>query len=189
MKKKLLGHVGVDSGQLVITDPCYIDSEWEKKDMVDIRIYKHKKTGKLLKYNSQFTPKDKKFKGELFDNYKSITSFKKSMNELLTNKEVEEMPVPEKLKLISSFSYAGVCETTMADKHQINYKLGHPGAAVAFSSGLGDGYYPVYGYFQEGRCWKVEIDCGLTQVQRKFIQNELKPKRDVKKGSKRSPRK
>jgi hypothetical protein len=34
MKDKILvGHCGVDSGQLVITDPCYIDSEWIKKDV------------------------------------------------------------------------------------------------------------------------------------------------------------
>ena len=50
MKKKLLGHVGVDSGQLLITDPCYIDSSWEKENCIDTRIYKHKKTKKLFKY-------------------------------------------------------------------------------------------------------------------------------------------
>ena len=190
MTKKLIGHVGVDSGQLVICDPCYIDSEWEKKDVQDIRIYKHKKTGKLLKYASPFTPKDKKFKGELFEHYESRTSFGKPMNELLQNDEVVEVPVPEKLKLIGSFSYAGVCETTMADQHQINYKLGHPGVAVTFSSGYGDGYYPVYGTFNaEGRCVKVEIDCGMTEVQAKFLKHESKPKRNAKKGSKRGSRK
>ena len=26
---KIIGYVGVDSGQVIITDPCYIDSEWE----------------------------------------------------------------------------------------------------------------------------------------------------------------
>jgi len=28
----LLGEVGVDSGQLMITDPCYIDQEWQRYD-------------------------------------------------------------------------------------------------------------------------------------------------------------
>lgn len=32
MKKKLLGYVGVDSGQLMICDPCYIGSEWDEKE-------------------------------------------------------------------------------------------------------------------------------------------------------------
>ncbi|WP_164684897.1 hypothetical protein [Brevibacillus reuszeri] len=34
MERKLLGQVGVDSGQLVIIDPCYIESEWQGKDSV-----------------------------------------------------------------------------------------------------------------------------------------------------------
>ncbi|GIO10197.1 hypothetical protein J31TS6_62250 [Brevibacillus reuszeri] len=34
MERKLLGQVGVDSGQLVIIDPCYIESEWQGKELV-----------------------------------------------------------------------------------------------------------------------------------------------------------
>lgn len=30
---KQIGVVGVDSGQVVICDPCYIDSEWENEDV------------------------------------------------------------------------------------------------------------------------------------------------------------
>lgn len=30
--RKLLGHVAVDSGQLVILDPDYIESEWKRRD-------------------------------------------------------------------------------------------------------------------------------------------------------------
>lgn len=29
-KRKQIGIVGVDSGQILICDPCYIDSEWNK---------------------------------------------------------------------------------------------------------------------------------------------------------------
>jgi hypothetical protein len=32
MKTQLIGHVGVDSGQLLLCDPCYIDSQWEKEE-------------------------------------------------------------------------------------------------------------------------------------------------------------
>ena len=71
---------------------------------------------------------------------------------------LKELEVPEKTKLIGDFSYAGICETTINKKHQINYKLGHPGLAIAFNSGYGDGEYPVYGIFnKDGRCIKVEI--------------------------------
>lgn len=30
MKYELVGYVGVDSGQVMICDPCYINSEWQK---------------------------------------------------------------------------------------------------------------------------------------------------------------
>lgn len=31
-KKVKIGEVGVDSGQLMVCDPCYINSEWKKTD-------------------------------------------------------------------------------------------------------------------------------------------------------------
>jgi hypothetical protein len=33
MTEKLIGHIGVDSGQMLLCDPCYIDSMWKKKDV------------------------------------------------------------------------------------------------------------------------------------------------------------
>ena len=50
----LLGHVAVDSGQLMICDPCYIDSEWKNEDFEDIRVYKNKHTSKTLTYGKDF---------------------------------------------------------------------------------------------------------------------------------------
>jgi hypothetical protein len=35
MTEKLIGHIGVDSGQMMLCDPCYIDSIWEKKGTKD----------------------------------------------------------------------------------------------------------------------------------------------------------
>ena len=35
MTEKLIGYIGVDSGQMMLCDPCYIDSMWEKKDTKD----------------------------------------------------------------------------------------------------------------------------------------------------------
>ncbi|CAN5571891.1 hypothetical protein BH23ACT6_BH23ACT6_10020 [soil metagenome] len=40
-----LGTVGVDSGQLLITDPCYIDSEWLDEPFQDDRVYRDAQTG------------------------------------------------------------------------------------------------------------------------------------------------
>ena len=54
MQQELIGHVGVDSGQLLLCDPGYIDSEWRNEDFEDIRIYKHKVTSDTLQYRKDF---------------------------------------------------------------------------------------------------------------------------------------
>lgn len=167
MKRKLLGYVGVDSGQLMVTDPCYIDSEWTQMGFQDIRMYEHKKTKRTFKYETFWEPatvkasQAKTAKLEIFQSYDAITSTGKSMNQMVKAKEVTEVPVPLKQQMIGTYSYGGVCETTLAGKHEINYKKGHAGVAVVFNSGYGDGSYPVYGTFNaEGRCIKVEIEMG-----------------------------
>jgi len=38
MEKIFLGNVGVDSGQLMITDPCYVN-DFESNDFDDVRRY------------------------------------------------------------------------------------------------------------------------------------------------------
>lgn len=122
MKKIKIGEVGVDSGQLIITDPCYIDSQWKKEKL------EQNKDG----------------------------SFKPAKN---------------------NFSYPAVCNITLKNPSagQLNYKMGHPGVAVAFCSGYGDGTYPVYATLNaEGRYIKVEIDCGITDVQAKFFTRKTK---------------
>lgn len=87
MRRVQIGKVGVDSGQLMVCDPCYIDSEWGSDE----------------------------------------------------------------------FNYKTVCGKTNPDA-QLNYKMGHPGVAVAFDFGYGDGVYPVYATINgEGRIIKVEI--------------------------------
>lgn len=70
----LVGHCAVDSGQIMITDPCYVIGD-------------------------DFTQKD----------------------------------------------YEAVCEITLSDEHGgFPFEGGHDGKAVVTSSGIGDGYYPVY---------------------------------------------
>lgn len=144
MKKIQLGVVGVDSGQLIVVDPCYIDSEWKDEK---------------LEFEADGTVNAK-----------------------------------------NNFSYPAVCQRTLGPQNgeeikensgQLNYKIGHPGIAVAFPSGYGDGCYPVYGTFNdEGRCVKVEIDCGITEAQTELFEHETKTitkrvnvKRQGKKGT------
>jgi len=96
--RKLVGCVGVDSGQVMICDPCYIDSSWEKKDW-DIKDFK---------------------------------------------KECE--------KNQRQFNYLGACFATLSEQMAGQFDLG-----VASSSGYGDGEYPVYVTYQDGRVKKLEV--------------------------------
>jgi hypothetical protein len=98
-KEVVIGDVAVDSGQLMICDPCYL-KEYEA-------------------------------------------------NEFRPNESVKE----------GDFSYHAVCHlTTGSTPHgQLCFRHGHPGFAVAFSSGYGDGLYPVYATIEDGRVMEVRI--------------------------------
>ncbi len=98
----LIGEVGVDSGQLMVCDPCYITGEFE---------------------SDEFRPD----KPDTAGNY--------------------------------PFTYNGACGATLSDERA--GQLGRV-TGVAFSSGLGDGVYPVYATIVDDELWgkrvaKVEI--------------------------------
>ena len=133
----LLGHVAVDSGQLMICDPCYIDSEWENEDFEDIRVYKNKHTSKTLTY------------GKDFKNYEEVLpEYGKTMNVLLKDHdwEITESPKPK-----HGFSYNACAKATLSeDGHgELSFKMGHTGAGLAFGTAFGDGEYPVYAHYDE----------------------------------------
>lgn len=93
-KRVLIGSCGVDSGQIMITDPCYVIGD-------------------------DFTDAD----------------------------------------------YEKVCEITLAEEGAgfLPFAKGHEGKAVVSSSGIGDGFYPVYATYSEEGMWgerimKLEID-------------------------------
>lgn len=101
MKKVKIGTAGVDSGQLMVSDPCYV------KDFISNEVD--------------------------FDNKKND----------------------------NSYSYNGACHQTLNNETQ-GGELGN-GLGVVFSTGIGDGSYPVYAYLGEidgfgERVLKVEID-------------------------------
>ena len=147
MSVELIGHVGVDSGQLLLCDPCYIDSEWEKEDFEDFRTYQHKDTGNELTYRIDFR------------NYQEpIEAYGgKNMNELIATGEWEEVEAPP---AVHPFSYNACAKATLSDEGhgQLNYKHGHAGVGVAFSTAFGDGVYPVYAnYNADGTLRSVEV--------------------------------
>ena len=168
MRKEQLvkvGVVGVDSGQVIICDPCYIGSEWRiapvDESVVPSRVYKDKKTGKTYA-----------FKGDVgagikvdvkFDNYDSpLKDYKgKTPNKVRKAglwKAVEPDPKHDKR---GEFSYPGVCHTTLtpAGFGQLMYKMGHAGAGIASRTMCGDGCFPVFAEVDnEGAVKRLIID-------------------------------
>jgi hypothetical protein len=147
MATKLIGHVGVDSGQLLLCDPCYIDSQWEKEDFEDFRTYQHKNTGNELTYRIDF------------GNYQEpIPAYgDKNMNELIATGEWEELPLPDAKY---RFSYNACAKATLSEDGygQLDYSHGNPGVGVAFSTAFGDGLYPVVAhYHRDGTLRSVEV--------------------------------
>lgn len=128
-----MGMVAVDSGQLMITDPCYIDSEWQNDKLELLRLYKDKSSGDIYQFGKHFN-----HYGEAIDGYD------KSVNELLKEGRFEELEIDYSSKI--TFSYAGACYSTLSDKGygELPFKLGHAGAGIAVRTVLGDGMYPVY---------------------------------------------
>ena len=151
-RPKQIGVVGVDSGQILICDPCYIHGEWNREDqyrrdqVFDVD-YDSEKTvfdmGKAIENGIYFdTP---------LKQYGNMT-----MNELVAEGFAKERPEFE----THVFGYNGCCKASHSKNRggQLNYRMGHEGAGVAVSSGYGDGEYPVIAHYdKDGRVRKVEI--------------------------------
>jgi hypothetical protein len=52
------GEVNVDSGQILLIDPGYIDSRWHRQPVEDIRIYRNLYTGQQVEYPKDFQSYD-----------------------------------------------------------------------------------------------------------------------------------
>jgi len=140
--KKEIGFVGVDSGQILICDPCYIDSEWKHEKFNAQRRYKHK-DGTLL--NHTYAREHNEFEFKTYDAI--IPKYNKSMNDMVADKDVTQI---DYLPAQNNFSYNACSIKTLSEGHngqmdgQLNYEMGHPGVGVVNGSFGGDGSYPVY---------------------------------------------
>jgi hypothetical protein len=124
--EKEIGVVGVDSGQIVICDPCYIDSEWKNEDLVP-------------------TPATITFPDGTSE---QVLSCSKRWFELVDRVNTGELKITQDngfANAKNNFSYPACAEKTLNEGYgQLNYELGHAGVGVTASSGYGDGCYPVY---------------------------------------------
>ncbi|NAW35707.1 hypothetical protein [Halomonas alimentaria] len=139
-----MGFVAVDSGQLMITDPCYIDSEWQDTEFEDIRLLKDKETGAIYQFRKDFS------------NYEAkIDGFDETVNELIASGRLEQIEIDYSSKV--DFSYAGACYSTLSERGygSLPFQLGHEGAGIAVRTILGDGMYPVYAEKYDGKIVRV----------------------------------
>lgn len=145
LETELAGYVGVDSGQLIITDPLYIESEWKKEPYEDIRIFKDVETGIVYQYKKDF------------DNFQNvIDGFRKSVNELIEEGRLVKVKIEQEF----NYSFAGACYATLQDEGygELTHEGGYEGAAVAFNTFMGDGSYPVYIEKYGGRNIRMYVD-------------------------------
>ncbi|ABM01163.1 hypothetical protein SHAM105786_10715 [Shewanella amazonensis] len=143
-----MGMVAVDSGQLMITDPCYINSEWQDDEFEDIRLLKDTETGEIYQFRKDFSNYEEK-----------ISGFDQTVNELKASGRLEAIEIENSDKI--NFSYAGACYATMSEKGygEMPFKLGHMGAGIAVTTVMGDGMYPVYAEKYDGKI--VRVYCNL----------------------------
>lgn len=150
-----LGAAGVDSGQLLVTDPAYIDSEWQYQPYVDSvdRVLVDTRTGDTFKWGRDFHRYDQ-----------PLEPYGKSPTVLLEEGRLANVPPPPPPETYT-YSYNGACQATLSEGYgELAYRLGHAGAGVVFSSGWGDGMYPVYGEKHDGRIMRVYIDLGAEPL-------------------------
>ncbi len=130
-KAQYVGSVGVDSAQLLITDPCYI-GQWDSDAAFeDVRIYQRTDDPqRTLRYAKDFATFAVPIAAE----------GGKCMNELLA----EGLYTKVETEPDNSYSYNGACQTTLASgSGELIGKNGIP-LGVVTNTGYGDGVYPVY---------------------------------------------
>lgn len=155
---KLLGGVGVDSGQLLVCDPCYIDSEWIPNQQpaghpTYVLTDKGKKKFPTLENWSW------RFIYDIGSTYNSKQPALggMTMNEAISRNIVRAVPQGT----TNEFSYRGCCDTSRHGGGPLMFKKGHDGAGVCFSSGYGDGCYEVWGKVNsDGRIVEVRVLMG-----------------------------
>lgn len=145
-----LGEVGVDTGQLLLTDPSYIDTEWEVEAFHGAPDhYEDIATGSEYRLGSDFSRLDE-----------VVPALGTTVNDLIAQgKMVGRFETPDSF----NYSYKGACDATLAKGYgELRYRMGHTGAGVAFSTGWGDGVYPVYGERRGGRMVRIYVNVDMA---------------------------
>jgi len=141
-----IGSVAVDSGQLMITDPCYVDSEWEKEKFEDIRLYKDKNTNNIYQFRKDFNHYDETIKG-----------YNENVNKLIKEGQLIEI---QDIAAEYNYSYKGASTVSLSETGvgELKFKLGNRGAGVVFRTVAGDGTFPVYAEKYDEKIIRVYVN-------------------------------
>jgi hypothetical protein len=149
-----LGVARVDSGQLMITDPCYIGEEWLNEQFDVTRRYRDSETGATVVWDPFEVRNDQ-----------PLPPYGQTVATLVEKGRLVELPPPPPPESFN-YSYDGACQATLSEAGygQLVFGTGDEGAGVVFGSGWGDGYYEVYGEKHDGRIVRVYVNCGADPV-------------------------
>jgi hypothetical protein len=160
--KKKLGVVGVDSGSLIVMDPSYIESQWNHEGTpVGVLIWgaDYEKGRDILK------ERHPSLKIEPSGHGGGVIPVESAEEADVVLGIVEQVAHMEKLQYLCSHietdSSRDICFRTRSDENlggQLNYKLGHEGMGVVFSSGFGDGTYEVIAHYADYGALGVRIE-------------------------------
>lgn len=139
----LMGSVMVDSGQLLITDPCYL-KDWKGNEV----NFKDKIRDTLT---NEEIDSPRKVEGIT---YESIYKDGLTYNQAIKAGRLVEIP-----EETNEYSYDGCCKKR--NNHFVDLENG---AGICFSSGFGDGCYEVWGKLTDmgdlgKRITEVKIKC------------------------------
>lgn len=164
MERKLIGKVGVDSGQLLIIDPDNIERHWQKDSESNIlgvefwgagkeRAIEHLQT---IGYDVLRNEADN---GYIYTNEEHIKPIQKALVEFLEADFDQNRIV---WNVVNDGTYQEVSKLT---RNEERYGQLKDTIACAFESGFGDGVYEVYATYKDStfmgmsdkRISKVEI--------------------------------
>lgn len=144
-RKERLGIVGVDSGKLMVMDPCYMDIAAELTDNV-LHCYFWGRDGyEVAEFltNSGFKVEDSCESANVIHNISLDDKIR--INEIIN--------IHPEWKVVTNFTdddFSNRSLNVTCGKNRggcIPFPLGHNGLAVCFESGIGDGTYEVWAHY------------------------------------------
>lgn len=165
MERKLIGRVGVDSGQLMIMDPCYLKSDWRMTgETIGLQFWgggQEEMAEKLKELG--FNPIAHNDVYRIFEqDLEKLVMIQDQVYSLMN--DVSSKVVCMQL---TNSSYQEVCDITASEK-----QAGAIGLGVAFSSGFGDGLYDVYATYRDFEYDNNMKDRRIAKVEIILIEDE-----------------